>query len=96
MSDLVEGIVRLLATDYHDPVNLGNPSEITILQFAEEIRKLAGSTSEVVFKDLPTDDPKVRQPDISRAKKVIGWEPVVGRDAGLKRTMDFFRKKMGK
>ena len=96
VSDLVEGIWRLLFTDYHDPVNLGNPAEITILQFAEEIRKLAGSKSQVVFKPLPQDDPKVRQPDIARAKKVIGWEPVVGRAEGLKRTMDFFRKKMGK
>ncbi len=96
VSDLVEGIWRLLATDYHDPVNLGNPSEITILQFADEIRKLAASDSGVEFKPLPQDDPKVRQPDITRARAVIGWEPVVGRAEGLKRTMDFFRKKMGK
>ena len=96
VSDLVEGIWRLLHTDYHEPVNLGNPAEITILQFAEEILKLAGSKSQIAFKPLPQDDPKVRQPDISRAKKVLGWEPVVGRAEGLKRTMDFFKKKMGK
>jgi len=96
VSDLVEGIWRLLFTDFHDPVNLGNPAEITILQFADEIRKLAGSSSDVIFKPLPQDDPKVRQPDISRAMKVIGWEPIVGRAEGLKRTMDFFKKKMGK
>ena len=96
MSDLVEGIVRLLGTDFHDPVNLGNPAEITILQFAEEVRKLAGSDSRVEFRPLPQDDPKVRQPDISRARQLLGWEPHVGREEGLKRTMDYFRKKLGK
>ncbi|MBP3958630.1 SDR family oxidoreductase [Gemmata sp. G18] len=96
VSDLVEGIWRLLFTDFHDPVNLGNPAEITILEFAEEIRKLAGSKSEIVFKPLPQDDPKVRQPDITRARHLLGWEPKVGRDEGLKRTMDFFRNKLGK
>ncbi|VTS03214.1 nad-dependent dehydratase : NAD-dependent epimerase/dehydratase OS=Rhodothermus marinus (strain ATCC 43812 / DSM 4252 / R-10) GN=Rmar_1858 PE=4 SV=1: Epimerase [Gemmata massiliana] len=96
VSDLVEGIWRLLFTDFHEPVNLGNPAEITILEFAEEIRKLAGSKSEIVFKPLPQDDPKVRQPDITRARQLLGWEPKVGRDEGLKRTMDFFRNKMGK
>lgn len=94
VSDLVEGIWRLLHTDYHEPVNLGNPAEITILQFAQEIKALAGSRSEIVFKPLPQDDPKVRQPDISRAKAVLGWEPVVSREEGLKRTMEFFRKKL--
>ena len=96
VSDLVEGICRLLPTDFHDPVNLGNPSEITILQFAEEVQKLAGSHCKLEFKPLPQDDPKIRQPDISRARKLLGWEPVVGRDAGLKRTMDYFKKKLGK
>ena len=96
VTDLVEGIVRLLFTDFHDPVNLGNPAEITILEFAEEIRKLAGGSGEVVFKPLPQDDPKVRQPDIARARQLLGWEPQVGRDDGLRRTMDFFKKKMGK
>lgn len=96
VSDLVEGIWRLLPTDHHDPVNLGNPAEITILEFAEEIKKLAGSKSEIVFKPLPQDDPKVRQPDISRATQLLGWEPKVGRDEGLQRTMAFFRNKLGK
>ena len=96
VSDLVEGIFRLLFTDFHDPVNLGNPAEITILEFAEEVRKLAGSKSEVVFKPLPQDDPKVRQPDITRARQLLGWEPKVGRDDGLRRTMDYFKRKLGK
>ncbi len=96
VSDLVEGIFRLLFTDFHEPVNLGNPAEITILQFAEEIRKLSSTKSEVVFKPLPQDDPKVRKPDISRAKSLLGWEPIVGREEGLKRTMEYFRKKVGK
>ncbi len=96
VSDLVEGIFRLLFTDFHEPVNLGNPSEITILEFAEEIRKLSGSKSEIIYKPLPQDDPKLRQPDISRARKLLGWEPKVGRDEGLKRTLDYFLKKMGK
>ncbi|MFO0939080.1 MAG: UDP-glucuronic acid decarboxylase family protein [Gemmataceae bacterium] len=94
VSDLVEGIVRLLEKDYHDPVNLGNPAEITIKEFAEEIRALAGSKSEIVYRDLPKDDPKQRKPNISRAKEVLGWEPVVDRKEGLKRTMEFFKDKM--
>jgi dTDP-glucose 4,6-dehydratase len=96
VSDLVEGIFRLLFTDFHEPVNLGNPAEITILEFAEEIRKLSGSASKIVFKPLPQDDPKLRQPDISRARKLLSWEPKVGRDEGLRRTMDYFKKKLGK
>ena len=91
VTDLVEGIFRLLFTDFHDPVNLGNPAEITILEFASEIQKLAGSTSPIIFKPLPQDDPKVRQPDITRARSLLGWEPKIGRDDGLRRTMDFFR-----
>ena len=96
VSDLVEGIFRLLFTDFHEPVNLGNPAEITILQFAEEIRQLAGSTVPLVFKPLPQDDPKLRQPDITRARNLLGWEPKVGRSEGLERTMDYFKKKLGK
>ena len=96
VSDLVEGVFRLLKTDYHEPVNIGNPAEITILEFAEEVKKLAGAKNEIVFHPLPQDDPKVRQPDIARAKQLLGWEPRVGRAEGLKRTMDFFRKKLGK
>lgn len=96
VSDLVEGIYRLLNTDYHEPVNLGNPAEITILQFAEEIKALAGAASSIVFRPLPQDDPKVRQPDITRARQLLGWEPKVGRAEGLKRTMEFFRSKLKK
>ena len=96
VSDLVEGIYRLLFTGVHDPVNIGNPAEITILQFAEEVLKLAGSKSKIEYRPLPQDDPKVRQPDITKAKALLGWEPKVGRDEGLKRTMAFFRKKLGK
>jgi len=95
VSDLVEGIYRLLFVDYHEPVNVGNPAEITIRQFAEEILKLAGSTSAIEFRPLPQDDPKVRQPDITRAKQLLGWEPKVARAEGLKRTMDYFKKKIG-
>jgi dTDP-glucose 4,6-dehydratase len=96
VSDLVEGIFRLLFTDFHEPVNLGNPAEITVKEFAEEIRALAGSKSEVVYRPLPQDDPKVRQPDITRARELLGWEPKVGRSAGLARTMAYFREKLGK
>jgi dTDP-glucose 4,6-dehydratase len=96
VSDLVEGVFRLLKTDDPNPVNIGNPAEITILQFADEVKKLAGAKSEIVFKPLPEDDPKIRQPDITRARQLLGWEPKVGRAEGMKRTMDFFRKKLGK
>jgi dTDP-glucose 4,6-dehydratase len=96
VSDLVDGIFRLLFTDFHEPVNLGNPAEITILEFAEEIRKLSVSNSQVEFRPLPQDDPKLRQPDITRARQLLGWEPKVGRAEGLKRTMDYFKKKLGK
>jgi dTDP-glucose 4,6-dehydratase len=92
VSDLVEGIVRLLRSDYDKgPVNLGNPVEVTILQFAERIKALLGSKSEIVFRPLPEDDPKVRQPDITRAKKILGWEPKVGLDDGLKKTIEYFK-----
>lgn len=94
VSDLVEGICRLLKLDYVEPVNLGNPAEITIREFAEEIRQLAGSKSQIVTKPLPKDDPKQRKPNIARAKALLGWEPVVGRSEGLKRTMAFFKEKM--
>lgn len=96
VSDLVEGIFRLLFTDFHEPVNLGNPAEITVREFAEEIRALAGSKSDIVYRPLPQDDPKVRQPDITRARQLLGWEPKVGRSAGLARTMAYFREKLGK
>jgi len=91
VSDLVEGIARLLEVEYHDPVNLGNPHEITILAFAHEIIELAGSRSRIVFRDLPQDDPKRRQPDISQAKRLLKWEPKVDRRDGLTRTLEYFR-----
>src|SRR5512144_3433302 len=92
VSDLVEGIVRLLRSDYDKgPMNIGNPGEVTILQFAERIKALIGSKSEIVFRPLPEDDPKVRQPDIGRAKKILGWEPKVGLDDGLRKTIEYFK-----
>jgi dTDP-glucose 4,6-dehydratase len=94
VDDLVEGIFRLLHVDFHEPVNLGNPSEITILDFAKEILALSGSKSGLDYRPLPQDDPKVRKPDISRAKKLLGWEPKVDRHEGLKRTLEYFLKKV--
>ncbi len=95
VSDLVEGIFRLLHTDFHDPVNLGNPDEVTILEFAKEILALTGTKSQIVYKPLPADDPKLRRPDISRAGKVLnGWTPKVGRHEGLKRTVEYFWRKV--
>jgi dTDP-glucose 4,6-dehydratase len=91
VDDLVEGIYRLLMSDYAQPVNIGNPSEITIKEFAEEIIKLTGTTQKVVYKDLPKDDPKQRQPDITKAKQILGWEPKVSRAEGLKITYEFFK-----
>lgn len=91
VDDLVEGIYRLLLSDYPYPVNIGNPSEITIKDFAEEIIKLTGTDQKVVYKDLPKDDPKQRQPDITRAREVLGWEPKVDRSEGLKLTYEYFK-----
>lgn len=92
VSDLVEGIYRLLLSDYAYPVNVGNPGEITINQFAEEILKLTGSQSKIIYLPLPKDDPKQRQPDITRAREILGWEPMVDRAEGLKLTLDYFKK----
>ncbi|WP_456460293.1 UDP-glucuronic acid decarboxylase family protein [Reichenbachiella sp.] len=94
VDDLVEGIYRLLLSDCSDPVNIGNPSEITINQFAEEILKLTGSQSKIAYKPLPMDDPKQRQPNISKAKEVLGWEPKFSRSEGLKPTLEYFMKKV--
>ena len=91
VSDLVDGIFRLLVSSEINPVNIGNPDEITIKEFAEEVVKQTGSKSKIVYKPLPVDDPKVRQPDITKAKKILGWEPKVDRAEGLKRTIDFFK-----
>jgi dTDP-glucose 4,6-dehydratase len=95
VSDLVEGIYRLLGKDFHEPVNLGNPNEVSILDFAKEILRITGSRSEIVFKPLPQDDPRVRRPDISRARELLGWEPKVQRQEGLERTISHFRKRIG-
>jgi dTDP-glucose 4,6-dehydratase len=96
VSDLVDGIYRLLLSEEANPVNVGNPHEVTILDFAREIIALTGSRSELVFRDPPTeDDPRVRQPDITRARTILGWEPKVPRSEGLRLTLDYFRPKLG-
>jgi dTDP-glucose 4,6-dehydratase len=94
VDDLVEGIVRLLKSGEHEPVNLGNPNEVSILNFAREILELSGSKSQIVFKPLPQDDPRVRKPDITRARTLLGWEPKIERREGLRRTLEFFREKI--
>ena len=94
VSDLIDGIYRLMMSDYRDPMNIGNPEEISVLSLAKEIIGLTKSKSKIVFKDLPVDDPKIRQPDISQAKKILGWEPKIAREEGLTRTMQYFRKKL--
>ena len=91
VDDLIEGIYRLLLSDYVYPVNIGNPDEISIKEFAEEIIKLTGTDQKIIYKPLPTDDPKQRQPDITRAKELLGWEPKVSRKEGLKITYDYFK-----
>ena len=91
VDDLVEGIYRLLLSDYYMPVNIGNPSEITLKQFAEEVIALTGTKQKIVYKPLPVDDPKQRQPDISKAREVLGWEPKVQRKDGLKTTYEYFK-----
>ena len=92
VDDLVEGIYRLLLSDYSSPVNVGNPQEIALMQFAEEVLALTGSKSKIVFKPLPQDDPKQRQPDITKARNILGWEPKVDRHEGLKRTLEYFKQ----
>jgi dTDP-glucose 4,6-dehydratase len=95
VSDLVDGIYRLMMSDTPDPVNIGNPHELTIRALAERIVSLAGSKSRIVERSLPVDDPKVRQPDITRARTILGWEPKVSLDEGLPRTLAYFRGKLG-
>jgi dTDP-glucose 4,6-dehydratase len=92
VSDLIDGIFRLSQSDFHEPVNIGNPREMTIKQFAEEIIRITGTKSGIEYKPLPVDDPKVRQPDIGRAKKILGWEPKVKFEEGIVRTIDYFRQ----
>jgi len=94
VDDLIDGIFRLLISDVTTPVNIGNPEEITIKEFAEEVIKLTNSTSKIVYKELPQDDPKVRRPDISKAKRLLKWEPKVSREKGLKLTIEYFKKQL--
>lgn len=94
VDDLIEGIYRLLLSDEREPVNIGNPDEITMLQLAREILDITGSKSEIVFKPLPQDDPKIRQPNIEKARRILQWEPRVQRREGLLRTMEYFQSKL--
>lgn len=91
VDDLIEGIYLLLMSNYSSPVNIGNPNEISLKDFAEEVLKLTGSSVKIIYKPLPVDDPKQRQPDITKAKQILGWEPKVGRAEGLKKTYDYFK-----
>ena len=95
VDDLIEGILKLLGSDLTEPINIGNPDEMTMLQLAKEIIRLTGSTSRIVFTRLPEDDPKIRQPDITKARKFLGWEPRVDRTEGLRKTLEYFRTKIG-
>lgn len=91
VDDLIEGIIKLLFSDYHLPVNIGNPEEITLLEFAKEVQSLVGTKSSIIFKPLPINDPQQRKPDIGLAQKLLGWQPNVDRSTGLKITIDYFR-----
>jgi dTDP-glucose 4,6-dehydratase len=95
VGDLVEGIYKLLKSDYAYPVNIGNPHEISLKEFAEEIQQLIGGNSKIVYEALPQDDPKQRQPDITKAKEILDWEPKVNRTEGLKITLDYFKSVLG-
>jgi len=96
VDDLVEGIYRLSRSDENEPVNIGNPEEISILDFAKEIIEITGSKSDIMFKELPADDPKIRQPDISKARRVLNWEPKTNRREGLLKTMEYFKEQVSK
>ena len=91
VDDLIDGIYKLLMSDYAMPVNIGNPDEISLKDFAEEVLKLTGSNVKIVYKALPVDDPKQRQPDITKAKEILGWQPKINRAEGLKATYDYFK-----
>jgi dTDP-glucose 4,6-dehydratase len=95
VSDLIEGIYQLLMSDEVDPVNIGNPAEMSVLEFAQEIIRIVGSTSKIILKPLPQDDPKVRQPDISKIKRVLGWTPTVSLQEGLNKTLTYFKEQLG-
>jgi dTDP-glucose 4,6-dehydratase len=94
VSDLIDGIFRLAMSDFHEPVNIGNPREMTIKQFAEQIQSITGTASQIEYRPLPVDDPKVRQPDITRARTVLGWEPKVDFDTGIRQTIEYFRPRV--
>ncbi len=94
VSDLIDGIFRLALSDFHEPVNIGNPTEMTILDFAQKILALTGSSAQIVFKPLPVDDPRVRQPDISRAKRLLGWQPKVDFESGVREAIGYFKQKL--
>jgi dTDP-glucose 4,6-dehydratase len=94
VSDLIDGIYKLMMSDYSMPMNIGNPDEVTMLDLAREIIELTKSGSSIVFQDLPQDDPKVRQPDITKAKNILHWEPKVNRTEGLQRTVEYFKTKL--
>jgi dTDP-glucose 4,6-dehydratase len=93
-SDLIDGIFRLAMSNFHEPVNIGNPREVTIKQFAEEIIRITGSASSIEYRSLPEDDPKVRQPDITRARTILGWQPKVDFDEGIRKTVDYFKSRL--
>jgi dTDP-glucose 4,6-dehydratase len=95
ITDLVDGIIKLMLSSENDPVNIGNPVEMTIKQIAETIISMTGSTSKIVYRPLPTDDPKQRRPDITRARTLLGWEPKVQLEEGLIKTIEYFRTKVG-
>ncbi len=94
ISDLVDGVIRLMTSDLNEPVNIGNPHEMTVEEIARTIIRMTGASSRLVYRSLPTDDPKVRQPDITKARAALGWEPKVGLEEGLTRTIDYFRRKL--
>ena len=94
VSDLVDGVIRLMLSNANDPINIGNPQELTIEQIARTILRLTGSSSRIVYRDLPVDDPKVRKPDITRATTILDWSPKVGLEEGLGKTIAYFREKL--
>ncbi|MCC6353508.1 MAG: SDR family oxidoreductase [Verrucomicrobiae bacterium] len=94
VADLIEGIYRLSQSDFREPVNIGNPAELTVKAFAEKIIEMTGARSRVIYKPLPVDDPRQRRPDIGRAKSILGWEPRVGLDEGMRRTIEWFRQRL--
>ena len=94
VSDLIDGIFRLALSDFHEPVNIGNPAEMTIKQFAEQIIRITGTPSCIEYRPLPVDDPKVRQPDITRARKILNWEPRVTFEQGIQHAIDYFRDRL--